>query len=67
LARSFAGPEPARIRDGDANFYYLLDDHRREVEELLAIMHAKRLQEYEIVARRTPAEVVVAMRTPARR
>ena len=46
---------------GAANFYYLLDDHRREVEELLAIMHAKRLQEYEIVARRTPAEVVVAM------
>ena len=46
---------------GAANFYYLLDDHRREVEELLAIMHAKRLQEYEIVARRTPAEVVIAM------
>ena len=46
---------------GAANFYYLLDDHRREVEELLAIMHAKRLQEYEIIARRTSAEVVVAM------
>jgi hypothetical protein len=46
---------------GAANFYYLLADHRREVEELLAVMHAKRLQEYEIVARRTPAEVVIAM------
>lgn len=46
---------------GAANFYYLLDDHRSEVEELLAVMHAKRLQEYEILARRSPAEVVVAM------
>jgi hypothetical protein len=46
---------------GMANFYYLLADHRQEVEELLAIMHAKRLQEYEIVARSTPAQVVVAM------
>lgn len=46
---------------GAANFYYLLDDHRQEVEELLAIMHAKRLQEYEIIARRTAADVVVSM------
>ena len=46
---------------GVGNFYYLLDDHRREVEELLAIMHAKRLQEYEIVARRTSAQAVIAM------
>jgi hypothetical protein len=46
---------------GAANFYFLLEDHRNEVEELLAVMHAKRLQEYEILARRTPAEVVIAM------
>jgi len=44
---------------GMANFYYLLDDHRREVEELLAVMHAKRLREYEILARRSPAEAVI--------
>ena len=30
---------------GPANFYYLLDNHRDEVEELLAIMHAKRLKD----------------------
>ena len=29
---------------GAANFYYLLDDHREEMEQLLAVMHAKRLQ-----------------------
>ncbi len=44
---------------GMENFYYLLDDHRREVEELLALMHSKRLREYEILARRTTAEVVI--------
>jgi hypothetical protein len=46
---------------GATTFYCMLEDHRAEVEALLAIMHAKRLQEYEILARRTPAEVVIAM------
>jgi hypothetical protein len=44
---------------GPTNFYYLLDDHRAEVEELLAVMHRKRMREYEILASRTPAEVVI--------
>lgn len=44
---------------GPAVFYYLLNDHRGEVENLLAIMHAKRLKEYEILARRSPAKVVI--------
>ena len=44
---------------GPANFYYLLEDHRHEVEELLAIMHAKRLKEYEVLAKRSPADVVI--------
>jgi len=44
---------------GVAGFYYLLEDHRQEVEELLAVMHARRLREYEILARRTSAEVVI--------
>ena len=34
---------------GTAGFYYLLNDHRREVEDLLAAMHCKRLKEYEIL------------------
>jgi hypothetical protein len=57
--------DPSPVQDllenemGAAVFYYLLNDHRREVEELLAIMHAKRLKEYEILARRSPAEVVI--------
>jgi uroporphyrinogen-III decarboxylase len=44
---------------GPATFYYLLSDHRQEVEDLLALMHVKRLKEYEILARRTSAEVVI--------
>ena len=44
---------------GMANFYYLLADYRAEVEELLAVMHATRLREYDILARRTTAEVVI--------
>lgn len=44
---------------GPANFYYLLRDHQQDVEDLLAAMHACRLQEYEILARRTLAEVVI--------
>jgi len=44
---------------GMTNFYYLLDDYPREVEELLAVMHSKRLREYEIFAQRTPAEAVI--------
>ncbi len=44
---------------GMVNFYYLLQDHREEVEELFEIMHRCRLQEYEITARRTPAPVII--------
>jgi hypothetical protein len=44
---------------GVAGFYYLLQDHRREVEELLAAMHAARLQEYGIVARCSPAPALI--------
>ena len=57
--------EPSPVQDllenemGMATFYYLLQDHPREVEELLAIMHRRRLQEFQILARRTPAEVVI--------
>jgi hypothetical protein len=57
--------DPSPVQDllenemGPANFYYLLNDHPREFEELLAIMHAKRMREYEILARRTSADVVI--------
>ena len=44
---------------GPTNFYYLLSDHPREVGELLALMHSKRLKEYEILGRRSPCEVVI--------
>jgi len=44
---------------GLCRFYYLLEDHRREMEELLEIMHARRLEEYEILARRSQAEVII--------
>jgi hypothetical protein len=44
---------------GPANFFYLLSDYPAEVEELLAVMHAKRLKEYDILARRSPCAVVI--------
>jgi len=57
------GPSPVQelieLEMGQQNFYYLLQDHSREVEELLAVMHDRRRQEYEILARRTPAEAII--------
>ncbi len=57
------GPSPVQelieLEMGQQNFYYLLQDHPREVEELLAVMHDRRRQEYEILARRTPAEAII--------
>ena len=57
------GPSPVQqlieLDMGLATFYYLLEDARTEVEELLAIMHEGRRQEYEIVARCTPATAVI--------
>jgi hypothetical protein len=44
---------------GQQGFYYLLHDHPREMEELLDVMHDRRKQEYEILARRTPAEAII--------
>ena len=44
---------------GVASFYYLLHDARVEMEALLDAMHACRVQEYEIVARRTPAPGII--------
>jgi hypothetical protein len=47
---------------GVANFYYLYQDHPEEIKELLAIMHDRRKQEYEILARRTPLDCVCHMK-----
>lgn len=44
---------------GLATFYYLLHDHTEEVEELLAVMHSRRLEEYDLLTRRTPAEAII--------
>jgi len=44
---------------GLAAFTYLLEDHRDEVEALLGVMHACRMQEYQIVARRWPAAAMI--------
>ncbi|MBM4038475.1 MAG: hypothetical protein FJ290_08170, partial [Planctomycetes bacterium] len=44
---------------GMASFYYMLQDHRDELEGLLDAMHACRMQEYEIVARRSPAPALM--------
>jgi uroporphyrinogen-III decarboxylase len=46
---------------GHAGFYYLLADYRREMEALLDVMHARRLAEYEIMAKHTAADVVIPM------
>ncbi len=47
------------VEMGVAVFYYLLADHRREVEGLLEVMHARRLEEYRLIARLSPAEVII--------
>jgi len=46
---------------GLLNFYALLSDHRREVEELLGLMHARRCQEYRLTAERSPARVIISV------
>ena len=44
---------------GLVNFYSLLHDHRTEMEELLDIMQARWLESVAILARRTPAQVII--------
>lgn len=44
---------------GMENFYHLLQDYPQEVEGLMAAMHAKRCQEYEIIARRMASPAVI--------
>ena len=44
---------------GVIGFYHLLADYPREVEELLEIMQAARVQEYELLCRRTPAPAII--------
>jgi hypothetical protein len=46
---------------GMENFYYLLQDHKVDMEELLEVMHHCRLREYEILAKRTPAEAIISV------
>lgn len=57
------GPSPVQqlveLDMGQQNFYYLLQDYPAEMETLLALMHDRRKQEYEILARRTPAEAII--------
>jgi hypothetical protein len=47
------------VEMGAAGFYYMLEDHRREMEDLLEVMHAARCQEYDLLARLSPAQVVI--------
>ena len=59
------GPSPVQqllqLDMGVANFYGLYQEHRDELDELLRVMHSRRVQEYEIVARRmsVPGLIVV--------
>jgi hypothetical protein len=46
---------------GLENFYALLHDEPGEMEDLLEIMHHCRLQEYEILARRTRAAAIISV------
>jgi len=46
---------------GLENFYNLLQDEPGEMEDLLETMHHCRLQEYEILARRTPAPAIITV------
>ena len=57
------GPSPVQqlleMDMGMVAFYGLLQDYPREVEELLQTMHRVRLQEWEIVARCSPARALI--------
>lgn len=44
---------------GPLAFYSLLQDYPHEVRDLLDVMHQVRLQEWEIVARRSPARALI--------
>jgi hypothetical protein len=44
---------------GTESFCYLLEDHPREMEDLIETMHAVRMQEYRIVASAMPFDVVI--------
>ena len=48
-----------QLETGIEGFYYLLADHRREMEALLEIMHARRLEEYRIALSRSQADVII--------
>lgn len=56
-------PSPVQqLIEGDMGleqFCYFLQDHPRQMEELLAAMHRCRVQEYEILARRTPCPAII--------
>jgi len=57
------GPSPVQqlieLDMGLETFYYLLQDYRDQVEGLLDVMHAARMQECAIVARHTPAVAIM--------
>ena len=59
------GPSPVQrllqFDMGTENFYYLLEDYEKEMEELLDIMHNCRLQEYRIIAEKMPFDTCVGM------
>ena len=46
---------------GLENFYALLQDEQKEMEDLMEIMHRCRLQEYAIQARRTQAAAIITV------
>jgi len=52
---------------GLAGFYYHLSDRPREVHKLLQTMHARRLTEYEILARRSRADVIIPIENTSSR
>jgi hypothetical protein len=51
-------PNLLELDMGIENFYYLLHDHPREMEELIGLMHERELKAFEILAR-GPCEVVI--------
>jgi hypothetical protein len=61
IVTRFWGPSaiPLLLQDhmGAERFYYLLSDHRREMEDLIGVIHARQLQAFHIIAQ-GPCEVV---------
>lgn len=52
---------------GVENFYYLLQDHEREMAELFGLIHERRMAEYRLAAEHLPAPIMIPVENTSSR